>query len=147
MSIDLRAQHKGRATLIAQDSTQAVITCKNRDTKGIKSSLWCNLRSEGGGERAEEGESEGSTERGWEREKEGRRVTGLLKIWQKKQSKKVCGSIRVAGDGRIMTEGGGCVTSDDLWLGCWEELKEMGATAMLTWWGILPPVRWPLFLR
>lgn len=44
--------------MIAHDSTQAVITCKNRDTNGIKSSLWCNPRGEGGGERAEEGERE-----------------------------------------------------------------------------------------
>lgn len=44
-----------------------------------------------------------------------------------------------------MTEGGGRVTSGDLWLGCWEELKEMGAAAMLTWSDILLPARLPLF--
>lgn len=88
-------------------------------------------------------------ERGEDRERvrEGERGEESYRFVKDLTKNRVCGSIRVAGDGRIMTEGGGCVTSGDLWLGCWEELKEMGATAALTWWDILPPVQSPLFLQ
>lgn len=128
--------------LITHDSTQAVITCKNRDTNGIKSLSGVNQEVGGGGgaEERERGEDREGVREGERGEESYRFVKDLAK----KQSKK---GLWVAGDGRIMTEGGGYVTSDDLWLGCWEELKEMGATATLSWWDILPPVHSPLFLR
>lgn len=55
--------------MIAHDSTQGVITCKNRDTNGIKSFLWCNPREERRGEE----EKRRGEKRGLKREREGER--------------------------------------------------------------------------
>ena len=72
-------------------------------------------------------------EEGWGERKLAQRVRKRRKLLSAERGR--------AGDGRIMAEGGACLTSADLSGLRGKSLKEMGSAPILMWWEILPSAR------